>query len=157
MTIDEPFWKRKSLTEMTRAEWESLCDGCAQCCLIKLEDEETGVVYETDVACKLLDLKTCRCTRYAERSRLVPNCVTLHPGNVGQLSWMPPTCAYRLLHEGEDLPEWHPLVSGQPESVVTAGASIRNDAVSELEVAEEDLEDHVIGPLEGADLARGDD
>ena len=88
---------------MTEAEWEALCDGCAQCCLVKLEDEDSGVIYETDVACKLLDLKTCRCTEYEARSRLVPNCVTLHPGNLGSLPWMPPTCAYRLLHQGEDL------------------------------------------------------
>ena len=151
MSGRQPFWKSKSLSEMNREEWESLCDGCAQCCLVKLEDEESGVVYETDVACKLLDLGTCRCTRYEERSRLVPNCVTLTPGNLSELHWMPPTCAYRLLYEGKDLPEWHPLVSGDPASVAKAGAWIARDAVSELEVDEEDLEDHVVGALDQGD------
>ena len=150
MTIQNAFWKTKSLDEMSREEWESLCDGCAQCCLIKLEDSDSGVIYETDVACKLLDMKTCRCTRYAQRSRLVPNCITLHPGNLAELPWMPPTCAYRLLHEGKELPDWHPLVSGDPNSVAEAGAWIARDAVSELEVDEEDLEDHVVGPIEEA-------
>ena len=90
MATEPEFWKTKSLSEMNREEWEALCDGCAQCCLVKLEDEDSGVIYETDVACKLLDLKTCRCTEYEARSRLVPNCVTLHPGNLGSLPWMPP-------------------------------------------------------------------
>ena len=151
MSGRQPFWKSKSLSEMNREEWESLCDGCAQCCLVKLEDDESGVIYETDVACKLLDLGTCRCTRYEERSRLVPNCVTLTPGNLSELPWMPPTCAYRLLYEGKDLPEWHPLVSGDPSSVAKAGAWIARDAVSELEVDEEDLEDHVVGALDLGD------
>jgi uncharacterized cysteine cluster protein YcgN (CxxCxxCC family) len=146
-----PFWKRKKLAEMSRAEWESLCDGCALCCLIKLEGADGEGIFETDVACKLLDLQSCRCTRYAERSRLVPNCVTLHPGNVGQLPWMPATCAYRLLYEGKELYSWHPLVSGDPESVHKAGVSLRGAAISETDVADEDLEDHIVGCLEGAE------
>lgn len=128
---EQPFWRRKSLTEMTDAEWESLCDGCAKCCLIKLEDEDTGEISYTDIACRLLDLGLCRCTRYAERSRLVPDCVVLAPETVVDLGWMPSTCAYRLISERRDLPWWHPLVSGDPETVHRAGISVRGRAVSE--------------------------
>ncbi len=137
-----PFWRRKTLDEMTRAEWESLCDGCARCCLHKLEDEDTGEIATTNVACRLLDLATCRCTRYAERKRLVPDCVVLDPENVYQLSWMPTTCAYRLLAEGKDLPWWHPLVSGDPETVRTAGIAVGGFAISERDAG--DLHDHII-------------
>lgn len=136
---EAPFWKRKSLGEMTPEEWESLCDGCAKCCLHKLEDERTGEFHQTNVACRLLDLGACRCSRYAERKRLVPDCVVLTPGNIGALSWMPSTCAYRLLAEGKDLPWWHPLVSGDPDSVHRAGVSVRGRAISERKAA---------GPLE---------
>ncbi len=144
----EPFWKTKSLTEMSRSEWESLCDGCAQCCLIKLEGDDGEGIFQTDVACRLLDLESCRCTRYQDRSRLVPNCVTLHPGNVSQLPWMPKTCAYRLLSEGKELFDWHPLISGDPESVHAAGASVRDAVISETEVAADELEDHIIYKVE---------
>ena len=140
-----PFWRRKSLAEMTREEWESLCDGCGRCCLIKLQDEDgDGAVDYTDVACRLLDLGTCRCTRYAERRRLVPGCVVLTPGDLDRLPWMPSTCAYRLLHEGRDLPWWHPLVSGDPEDVHRAGISVRGRVVPETRVEEEDLEDRIV-------------
>src|ERR1044071_3731892 len=108
-----PFWKRKTLKEMTLDEWESLCDGCAKCCLHKLEDPDTGELSFTNVACKLLDTKTCRCTNYAERTFLVPDCVELLPRNLGGLAWLPNTCAYRLLHEGKDLQWWDPLISGK--------------------------------------------
>ncbi|MEX1147533.1 MAG: YcgN family cysteine cluster protein [Sphingomonadales bacterium] len=137
-----PFWKQKSLSAMTRAEWESLCDGCGRCCLHKLEDEDTGHVATTRVACRLLDITACRCTRYAERKRLVPDCVTLDAVNVHHLSWMPDTCAYRLLAEGHDLPKWHPLVTGTPDSVHRAGISVRKIAISERDAG--DLEDHII-------------
>jgi len=137
-----PFWKRKAFAEMTRGEWESLCDGCARCCLAKLEDEDTGEIAYTNVACRLLDHETCRCTKYAERSRFVPDCVTLTPENVGLLRWMPSTCAYRLLAEGKDLPDWHPLVSGHPDSVHWAGISVRGRIVCERKAI--DLEDYVV-------------
>ena len=139
-----PFWQRKSLQEMTDGEWESLCDGCGKCCLVKLEDEDTGAIEVTRVACRLLDLGTCRCGDYAHRKKRVPDCVKLTPGNVGQIAWMPSTCAYRLLVEGKDLPDWHPLVSGDPESVHRAGISLKGCVVSERDVADEDLPRHIV-------------
>ena len=142
MSGDAPFWRRKTLAEMTPAEWESLCDGCGKCCLHKLEDEDTGEIAHTNVACRLLDIGTCRCSRYAERQRLVPDCVQLDPGNVGALKWMPSTCAYRLLAEGKDLPAWHPLVSGDPDSVHRAGISVRGRCIPERKAG--DLFDHIV-------------
>ena len=126
-----PFWQRKRLDEMTRAEWESLCDGCGKCCLNKLEYDDTGEVAYTDVACKLLDLKTCRCSNYAKRKSLVPDCEVLTPEAVARFNWLPSTCAYRLLWEGKDLADWHPLVSGDPDSVHRAGMSVRGRVISE--------------------------
>ena len=139
-----PFWKTKTLQEMTPEEWESLCDGCARCCIIKFQDEDTGHVYHTNVVCELLDIYHCRCTRYAERSVLVPTCLTLTPQNVGLLSWMPETCAYRLLSEGKDLPLWHYLVCGDRNAVHKAGISVRGKVVSGVDVEEEDLPDYVV-------------
>src|SRR5215469_3259917 len=120
-----PFWRRKSLEEMTATEWESLCDGCGRCCLVKLEDEDSGEIHFTDIGCKLLDGKTCRCLDYPRRHRRVLDCVKLTPAAVRELSWLPVTCAYRLVAEGKDLYSWHPLVSGSPESVHEAGVSVR--------------------------------
>ena len=137
-----PFWKSKTLAQMNAAEWESLCDGCGRCCLIKMEDEETGQYYFTDVACRLFDEGACQCRDYANRDREVPDCVRLTPENSGELGWMPPSCAYRLLAEGKDLPDWHPLVSGTAETVVTSGASVQGrvfaleDQVSLAELVE---------------------
>jgi len=139
---EKPFWERKTLSEMTREEWESLCDGCAKCCLEKLEDDASGEIAYTDVACRLLDVKTCRCSNYAQQQRFVPDCVPLHPGNVGELRWMPSTCAYRLLAFGQPLPGWHPLISGDPETVHRAGQSVQGRCVPEAEAG--DLEDHIV-------------
>ena len=137
-----PFWKTKHLAEMSRTEWESLCDGCARCCLHKLEDEDTGEILQTNVCCRLLDTASCGCTKYIERQRLVPDCLVLTPENVAGLNWMPRTCAYRLLSEGKDLEWWHPLVSGDPDSVHKAGISVRGKVVSEREA--DDLFQHLV-------------
>ena len=124
--VGKPFWRTKALHEMTSVEWESLCDGCARCCLVKLEDEDTGEVAYTDVSCTLLDAGACRCRDYAERQARMPDCVGLTPNIVSGLGWLPSTCAYRHLAQGEDLPWWHPLVSGHPETVHAAGVSVRD-------------------------------
>ena len=139
-----PFWKTKTLEEMTREEWESLCDGCARCCLHKLQDEDTGEILFTPVACKLLDLNTCRCGDYRRRHKRVSGCLQLNPGLVRKLDWLPLTCAYRLVAEGKDLEDWHPLVSGDPASVHRAGISVREWAISERDVDMDALEDYVI-------------
>ena len=123
---EQPFWRLKSLEAMSPDEWESLCDGCGRCCLVKLEDEDTAEVAYTDVGCTLLDDQTCRCRDYPYRQAKVADCVRLTPEAVRSLSWLPPTCAYRLLAEGEDLYWWHPLVSGDPETVHAAGMSVRD-------------------------------
>lgn len=120
-----PFWKTKPLAEMSEAEWESLCDGCGKCCLAKLEDADTGEIHWTSVGCRLFDEKTCRCRDYDDRQAQVADCVRLTPENVGEIPWLPMTCAYRLLAEGGDLYWWHPLVSGNAETVHEAGMSIR--------------------------------
>ena len=121
-----PFWRAKTLAQMNAREWESLCDGCGRCCLVKLEDDDTGEVHYTDVGCRLLDTDSCRCRDYRRRQRKVADCVRLTPDSVASLGWLPPTCAYRLLDEGRDLPSWHPLVSGDPASVHAAGVSVAN-------------------------------
>ncbi len=143
-----PFWKRKTLEEMTRAEWESLCDGCARCCLYKLEDEDTGEIYYTNVVCRLLDTHRCRCTAYTDRATLMPTCLVLTPETVRKLNWMPKTCAYRLVAEGKDLYPWHPLISGNPNSVHDAGISVRWRTQAEKDVDMDALEDYIVEDLE---------
>jgi hypothetical protein len=137
-----PFWRRKRLEEMSPAEWESLCDGCGRCCLHKLREPDTGALSFTNVACRLLDTRDCRCRDYANRRARVPDCVQLTPASVRRIDWLPPSCAYRLLAEGRDLPAWHPLRTGDPDSVHRSGASVRGRAVSERQAGP--LEHHVV-------------
>lgn len=141
---EQAFWQRKSLEEMSQAEWESLCDGCAKCCLHKLEDEDTGDIYYTKVVCRYLEQDSCSCSCYQEREVLVPSCVNVRKVDIADLPWMPSTCAYRLLYEGKDLPSWHPLVSGSPETVHRAGESVRGRALSEEYVHPDGLDEHII-------------
>ncbi len=141
----ERFWETKSLDEMSREEWESLCDGCARCCLLKLEDEDNGELFYTSVVCRYLDQEKCNCTVYSERTVLVPDCLELDTTILQHLNWMPQSCAYRLLGEGKPLPEWHPLISGKKKSVHDAGISVRGFAISEDEVGSlEELEEYII-------------
>ena len=141
---DAPFWKRKTLSELSRDEWESLCDGCGKCCLVKLQDPDTDEIAYTDVSCQLLDGASCRCKDYPHRKKRVPDCVVLSPKVVADLSWMPSTCAYRLVREGRDLAWWHPLVSGDPNTVHEAGISVRGRVISETLVEDAELPDHVV-------------
>jgi uncharacterized protein len=140
-----PFWRRKSLAEMTDSEWESLCDGCGKCCLNKLEEEGTDRTFYTDVGCRLLDGESCRCRDYANRLDQVEDCVRLTAKSLKTISWLPPSCAYVLLDEGRDLYWWHPLVSGDPETVHIAGVSVRGRVgASEANVPDADLQDHIV-------------
>ena len=137
-----PFWQQKTLKQMTTEEWESLCDGCALCCLHKLEDEDTGIVHYTRVACRLLDIDTCCCKDYQNRKALVPDCLSLQVENIDSMNWLPETCAYRLLASGNELPYWHPLVSGDPFLVHSVLVSARSFAIQEEKGM--DLEDYLI-------------
>ena len=144
----KPFWETKQLHEMTEAEWESLCDGCGLCCLVRFEDEETLEVIPTRVHCKLFDPEVCRCSDYENRKATVPDCIKLTPFNVEALEWMPKSCAYRRIHEGRGLAAWHPLVSGDPETVHTAGISVRGETISETTLADpEDALDYAAWDL----------
>ena len=150
----KPFWETKSLSEMSPDEWESLCDGCGRCCLVRFEDEDTGEVVPTRAACRLFDIDLCRCKDYEHRRDFVPDCIKLTPHEVEHLTWMPTTCAYRRLNEGRGLAPWHPLISGDPASVERAGISVRGQVFSE-DILEE-VEDAIDFPapefLEDPDL-----
>ena len=141
MTAKSPFWRTKPMQEMSQDEWESLCDGCGKCCRLKIEDEDTGEIGLTTVVCKLLDLATCQCSDYGDRFARVPDCVRLSPDNVRTITWLPRTCAYRLVAEGRDLYWWHPLVSGSLDTVHEAGISVKGRVYSENEVG--DAEDFI--------------
>ncbi len=154
MNSRHAFWHTTALNDMTPEQWESLCDGCGLCCLHKLEDEDSGEVYYTDVACRLLDTSTgansCRCTQYRERATEVENCLVLTPDNLtSYLPWLPASCAYQRLAQGEPLPDWHPLLTGDPASVHSAGISARGRCISEREVSEEDFEEHIVWWVSG--------
>lgn len=139
------FWERFPLDKLTETEWEALCDGCGKCCLNKLEDPDTGEVALTKVACRLLDDQSCRCSQYPIRHQFVPECIVLRPDTLDQhVYWMPTTCAYRLLYQNRPLPEWHPLLTGTPQSVHDAGVSVQGWTVPEFEIDEEDWEDYII-------------
>jgi len=138
------FWQHKSLAEMSKPEWESLCDSCGRCCLNKLEDEDSGEVFYTDVACKLLDLNNCRCSDYRNRVKRVPDCLVLGMEHPEYFIFLPDSCAYRRLHEGKSLPDWHPLISGTTDSVHQAGISVAGKCISEQHLHPDELEDRII-------------
>jgi hypothetical protein len=139
VTNRKPFWETKNLGELNQTEWESLCDGCGQCCLIRFEDSETGAVGTTSVVCRLFEVESCRCSRYSERHHLVQDCVRLDPDSVSDFSWLPKTCAYRLLDEGRPLYEWHPLLAGNRDEIRRSGVSVYGNVVSEKNVHPDDL------------------
>jgi len=141
---NKKFWQHKSLSEMSASQWEALCDGCGRCCLHKLEDADTGEIFYTSIACHLLDIHRCHCTAYSNRAKAASDCLVLILQNTEIFSWLPKTCAYRRLFEGRALPPWHPLVSGDPESVHAAGISLRHRAVSDLHVNAQDFENYII-------------
>lgn len=143
MTKNTGFWTNKPMTEFSHEEWESLCAGCGKCCLIKLEDVDSGEIHYTDVGCTLLDGKTCLCRDYANRKQIVPDCVILTPDRLEQIPWMPQSCSYRLIYEGKDLPDWHPLITSDPNSTHQAGQSVAGQIISEDDIDEDDLPTHI--------------
>ena len=141
--LRERFWELP-LDSLNRAEWEALCDGCARCCLSKLQDEDSGEVVYTRVVCRYLDQGQCRCTEYKRRQELVPDCLVLTPENLPHLDWIPDTCAYKLREQGLPLPDWHPLLSGSREAMEAAGIPVTGKVISEDHVHEDGMEEHVI-------------
>ncbi len=144
----QPFWKTKRLEDMSPQEWESLCDGCGRCCLIKLEDEDSGQIHLTRLSCRLLHVKSCRCSKYERRFELMHDCVDLTVDKIGKIKWLPQSCAYRRVAEGRDLAWWHPLVSGSPETVHQAGISVKSFAMTEARVKEENYLRYIIDDFE---------
>ena len=138
------FWRDKTLEEMTEPEWESLCDGCARCCLIKLTDEDTQEVRYTAIVCDLLDQHDCRCTHYPQRHELVKDCIELDAATADRLAWLPTTCAYRLVAEGKDLHWWHHLKSGNRNTVHEAGISVRGRVIARQHVHEADEQSYIV-------------
>ena len=141
----DKFWLKIPLKELSDSQWESICDGCAQCCAHKLQCEDTGEIYKTNVVCRYLDQEACQCQVYENRHEFVPDCIKITPDNAGQLDWIPETCGYRLLAEGEDLPAWHPLQSGDKASTRKAGVAVTGKVISEADINMEDIEDYVVG------------
>ncbi len=146
--LDPRFWENKTLDELSTEEWEALCDGCGRCCLVKIEDQDSGELFYTNVVCRYHDSEQCRCTRYAERSAIVPDCIQVTPKVAREEKWLPDTCAYRLLAEGRALYDWHPLVSGDPDSVHDAGISVRGRVISERYVHGDELAEHLVNWFE---------
>ena len=140
----KPFWEEKTLDELSGSEWESLCDGCARCCMIKMEDSDTGEVHHTALVCELLDLQTCRCTNYPRRHELVKDCIELSADLAASLRWLPRSCAYRRVAEGRGLAHWHPLVSGNRRSVHDAGVSVQGKVIPANLVHEDEHEAHIV-------------
>ncbi len=140
----KPYWKTKAIENMDRDEWEALCDGCGKCCLEKLKDEATGEVFYTYVSCRFLDTVSCRCKVYESRFEKAPDCIVITPGNIKDLTWLPDTCAYRIIYDAAELERWHPLVSGDPETVHQAGISVRDKVVPGDYVHPDDLEGYII-------------
>ena len=145
----EPFWVTKKLTEMTPVEWESICDGCGKCCLQKMIDEDTEELFHTNLSCKQLNIKTCQCNVYASRQKEVANCITLTPQTIDTFTWLPDTCSYRVLHETAELPNWHPLIVGSNKEMLRQGLTVRQYAVNEATVNDEDWDLHVIKWVHG--------
>jgi uncharacterized protein len=146
--MDTEFWRHKTLEEMDQDEWEALCDGCGRCCLLKIEDADSGELFYTNVICEYHDNEQCRCTQYPDRSLLVPDCIKVTPGVARSEKWLPDTCAYRLLAEGKPLFDWHPLISGDRDSVAAAGISVRDKVVAEQYVHPDELPEHLAHWLE---------
>ena len=140
----DKFWERTPLTELSEKQWESLCDGCCQCCAHKLIDDDTEEVFKTNVVCQYLDQSACACTVYSERQKLVPDCIKITPENAGALTWFPETCAYRLVANNEPLPDWHPLLTGSVSTVKTAGVTVTGKVICESKINQEDLEDFIV-------------
>jgi uncharacterized cysteine cluster protein YcgN (CxxCxxCC family) len=147
---NERFWEERNLNGLSDENWEALCDGCGHCCMVKFEDEDTGEILYTDVACRLFDGASCRCTDYPHRTQQIAGCLNIRNFEHSQYKWLPKTCAYRLLHEGKNLFDWHPLISGNTESVFRAGFSVRGKSVPEKAVPEDEMVDHIIDPEEKA-------
>lgn len=154
MNDERPFWQTRTLAQMSDAQWESLCDGCGRCCLHKLQDADSGEIAFTDVACRLLERHSCRCRDYAHRSERVPGCISMAPGRHHAVAWLPVSCAYRRIAEGRDLAWWHPLVSGDAESVHRAGVSLRGRCVSEADVPPDDIDERLVSFIEWRPLRR---